>query len=89
MIDSTPLGGVLQWQCFTVKYDGDVSDGERAVWMNVEHEVIPDSFSKICSLFQNFLVNSTIHHIKGMTQMITIAFNILCPEIGLGSKWYV
>ena len=38
IIDSTPLGD-MQWQSFTVKYDGDVPDGKRPVWMDIKHEV--------------------------------------------------
>ena len=38
IIDSTPLGDA-QWQSFTIKYDRDVLDGKRPVWMDIEHEV--------------------------------------------------
>ena len=38
IIDSTPLGD-MQWQSFTVQYDGDVPDGKRPAWMDIEHEV--------------------------------------------------
>jgi hypothetical protein len=52
-IDSTPVGDVL-WESFTVKYDGEVPNGERLAWMDREYEVW---FHNPKELVQNMLTN--------------------------------
>ncbi len=57
-IDSTPLGDI-KWESFTLKYQGELPDGDIPPWMETKHEVW---FRDPRILVHNLLANADFDH---------------------------